>query len=307
MCFLLALDMSKSFRYCSEGNCRQRLSDQEKDGHLRCVSCIGFECNLESKCNECILWPDKQFETYIKHRDSLKKARARKAKHRLLKKEGSLLTSDNAMAGNQTTTDVNKGKIHEISPSVSSNSNSVVDQSVMNLEGANYSDISAYSPSSFPKFLPSTPILPAPANDQGITRAEFSNLMSGLSSLTAQMTSLTETVKVLDDDRKRRLVSSVHSVNVPHPLQDSSMNAASDVIVHPSKSDQDPQFPHLSLSLVEGKVGTVGESALAAVNLCPYSSPGIDRSRKREKVKTLILVSRDLVILIGKAFSLPPP
>ena len=42
------------------------------DRHTLCVACRGFDCDLESHCEECIAWPEEEARSYAKYRKSLK-------------------------------------------------------------------------------------------------------------------------------------------------------------------------------------------------------------------------------------------
>ena len=52
--------------------CRRRMSKKTADRHTLCVSCRGFDCDLESRCEECIEWPEEEVKSYAKYRKSLK-------------------------------------------------------------------------------------------------------------------------------------------------------------------------------------------------------------------------------------------
>ena len=52
--------------------CPRRMSAKTADCHTLCVVCRGFDCNLDSHCEECIEWPDEEVRLYVKYRKSLK-------------------------------------------------------------------------------------------------------------------------------------------------------------------------------------------------------------------------------------------
>ena len=52
--------------------CPRRMSAKTADRHTLCVVCRGFDCNLDSRCEECIEWPDEEVRSYAKYRKSLK-------------------------------------------------------------------------------------------------------------------------------------------------------------------------------------------------------------------------------------------
>ena len=52
--------------------CPRRMSAKTADRHTVCVVCRGYDCNLETRCEECIEWPDEEVHLYSKRRKSLK-------------------------------------------------------------------------------------------------------------------------------------------------------------------------------------------------------------------------------------------
>ena len=56
-------------RRCS---CGRRMSSLSYDHHSLCSICRGFDCTLDSRCEECELISDEQFNLYFKHQRSLK-------------------------------------------------------------------------------------------------------------------------------------------------------------------------------------------------------------------------------------------
>ena len=53
-------------------NCPRRMSAKTADRHTVCVVCTGYDCNLDTRCEECIEWPDEEVRLYAKMRKSLK-------------------------------------------------------------------------------------------------------------------------------------------------------------------------------------------------------------------------------------------
>ena len=53
-------------------NCPRRMSAKTADRHTVCVVCRGYDCNLDTRCEECIEWPDEEVRLYAKMRKSLK-------------------------------------------------------------------------------------------------------------------------------------------------------------------------------------------------------------------------------------------
>ena len=51
--------------------CRGRMSSFALDNHLFCIKCRGSDCNLLSKCDECMKWTKEEMESYVKLRRSL--------------------------------------------------------------------------------------------------------------------------------------------------------------------------------------------------------------------------------------------
>ena len=54
-------------------NCPRRMSAKTANCHTVCVVCRGYDCNLETRCEECIEWPDEEVRLYAKMRKSLVK------------------------------------------------------------------------------------------------------------------------------------------------------------------------------------------------------------------------------------------
>ena len=50
----------------------RRMSSKTADRHTICVVCRGHDCNVESRCDECIEWPEEEIRLYAKMRKSLK-------------------------------------------------------------------------------------------------------------------------------------------------------------------------------------------------------------------------------------------
>ena len=57
-------------RKCS--SCPRRMSKKSADRHTLCVSCRGFDCDLNSRCEECLEWSEEEVVKYAKYRKSLK-------------------------------------------------------------------------------------------------------------------------------------------------------------------------------------------------------------------------------------------
>ena len=52
--------------------CPRRMSAKTADRHTICVVCRGFDCSIDSRCEECIEWPEEEVRLYAKVRKSLK-------------------------------------------------------------------------------------------------------------------------------------------------------------------------------------------------------------------------------------------
>ena len=66
-----------SVEHPSEGRrkcivCPWRRSAKTADRHTICVVCRGFDCSIESRCEECIEWPEEEVRLYAKMRMSLR-------------------------------------------------------------------------------------------------------------------------------------------------------------------------------------------------------------------------------------------
>ena len=57
-------------RKCS--SCPRRMSKKSADRHTICVQCRGFDCDLSSRCEECLDWSEEEISKYAKYRKSLK-------------------------------------------------------------------------------------------------------------------------------------------------------------------------------------------------------------------------------------------
>ena len=53
-------------------SCPRRMSAKTADRHTICVSCRGFDCTVDTRCEECIDWPEEDVRSYAKMRKSLK-------------------------------------------------------------------------------------------------------------------------------------------------------------------------------------------------------------------------------------------
>ena len=52
--------------------CPRRISKKTADRHTLCVSCRGFDCDIDTRCEECLEWPEEEVRLYAKYRKSLK-------------------------------------------------------------------------------------------------------------------------------------------------------------------------------------------------------------------------------------------
>ena len=57
-------------RKCS--SCPRRMSKKSADRHTICVSCRGFDCDIDCRCDECLEWSEEEILKYAKYRKSLK-------------------------------------------------------------------------------------------------------------------------------------------------------------------------------------------------------------------------------------------
>ena len=57
-------------RKCS--SCPRRMSKKSADRHTVCISCRGFDCDLNNRCEECLEWSEDDIIAYAKYRKSLK-------------------------------------------------------------------------------------------------------------------------------------------------------------------------------------------------------------------------------------------
>ena len=52
--------------------CPRRMSKKSADRHTLCVNCRGFDCDVHSRCEECLEWSEEEVIKYAKYRKSLK-------------------------------------------------------------------------------------------------------------------------------------------------------------------------------------------------------------------------------------------
>ena len=54
------------------------------DTHVLCIKCHGVKCNVDSRCDVCVLWSDDQFDKYLKHcKTPLAKSKSERQSYRL--------------------------------------------------------------------------------------------------------------------------------------------------------------------------------------------------------------------------------
>ena len=53
-------------------SCPRRMSAKTADHHTICVACRGFDCSIDTRCKECLDWPEEDVRLYAKMRKSLK-------------------------------------------------------------------------------------------------------------------------------------------------------------------------------------------------------------------------------------------
>ena len=53
-------------------SCPRRMSAKTADLHTICVACRGFDCSIDTRCEECLDWPEEDVRLYAKMRKSLK-------------------------------------------------------------------------------------------------------------------------------------------------------------------------------------------------------------------------------------------
>ena len=57
-------------RKCS--SCPRRMSKKSADRHTICISCRGFDCDINNRCEECLEWSEDDIIKCAKYRKSLK-------------------------------------------------------------------------------------------------------------------------------------------------------------------------------------------------------------------------------------------
>ena len=53
-------------------SCPRRMSAKTADRHIICVACRGFDCSIDTRCEECLDWPEEDVRLYAKMSKSLK-------------------------------------------------------------------------------------------------------------------------------------------------------------------------------------------------------------------------------------------
>ena len=62
-----AVDVRRKFL-----RCHRRMSRKSLDSHTFCSVCRGFDCDLDTRCEECTDWHESDMIAYVKHRKMLK-------------------------------------------------------------------------------------------------------------------------------------------------------------------------------------------------------------------------------------------
>ena len=57
-------------RKCS--SCPRGMCKKSDDRHTFCISCKGFDCDINNRCEECLEWSEDDIIKYAKYRKSLK-------------------------------------------------------------------------------------------------------------------------------------------------------------------------------------------------------------------------------------------
>ena len=60
--------------------CPRRMSKKTADRHTLCVNCRGFDCDIDTRCKECLEWLEEEVRLYAKYRKSLKSKDSSKSK-----------------------------------------------------------------------------------------------------------------------------------------------------------------------------------------------------------------------------------
>ena len=103
--------------------CPRRISAKTADRHTICVVCRGFDCSIDSRCEECIEWPEEGVRLYPKMRKSLKSKGS--SKHRNKPSASPLPAADSvpssqltAIAHMQTQVDSHNALVNTLSGSL---------------------------------------------------------------------------------------------------------------------------------------------------------------------------------------------
>ena len=67
-------------RKCS--SCPRRMSKKSADRHTVCITCRGFDCDINNRCEECLEWSEDDIVAYAKYRKSLKSRESSSSKQK---------------------------------------------------------------------------------------------------------------------------------------------------------------------------------------------------------------------------------
>ena len=251
--FCSLLIMAKQFRICVGESCHSRMPSLEYDGHSKCETCIGKICNLESRCSECLDWPDDRIKAFLKHKIELEKSRKRKARRRQLLKEQAKLPAGSSVVSPKSAV---CASAHSMSSSSSALSIAVTHDS-LDLSSNISLDSSVSS---------SAAAISNPVRDQVITRGELDQVLNKLSALTDFVVS----------SLGKQNLEQVPSVANPSPVCQDLHSTSAD------GNEGEPKVTQPLSSWIERGSGPSGNSA--HVESCPNAGPdNSDRSRKRSR------------------------
>ena len=64
--------------------CGTRMASIQHDPHIKCASCVGYQCNMTHRCDSCKDWTEEVMSKYLKHQSSLQQKRDCKRRKKAL-------------------------------------------------------------------------------------------------------------------------------------------------------------------------------------------------------------------------------
>ena len=104
--------MPSGFRRCA---CGRRRSSKTHDHHAFCVTCRGYQCDFNNRCDECPSLTEKDFPTYLRHQKSLKqKSLSKQCAHARVADAASVVNPVHSPLASPSASIASKGVGHDI-------------------------------------------------------------------------------------------------------------------------------------------------------------------------------------------------